>query len=176
MALDEVAAGDFIFDDYMNYIVRRQVNRPVCRLTLTSNVTLNSTGSNIGIVFGSGTEVLDDRGWHSISTNTSRVTPDLAGRYLVQANATFAGAATTTVDRRVMVLKNSGLTACWFRNSSPLTASQSMSVAISDVIEMNGTTDFFQMAAFTQVVQDLAGTGDSVGSTCFTVTFLGDSL
>lgn len=171
MALTEVGAGDFISAETMNYVIQRAVNRPTCKLALTGTQAV-ATGSNVAIAFAVGTEIFDDLNWHSTSVNTSRITPTYAGRYLVTGQASWPAAASSA--RRVMVLKNGGFTTMW----NAITTAAEITQTITDEIEMNGTTDYLNLSLF----QDSGGSvnaqgaGDSIRSTSFTVTYLGESL
>lgn len=174
MALAEVGAGDFVTAETMNYVIQRAVNRPICRLVLPSGSQSIGTGVNVEVLWPSGSEVLDDLNWHSTSTNTGRITPTYPGRYLVQSNITFASGSATS--RRVMILKNGGGLANWVQQVPA--ASTSITFGTTDVVEMNGTTDFLS----TYVRQDtggsltILGVGEATGGCYFAVTYLGDSL
>lgn len=173
MAQDEVGAGDFAYDDTINYMIRRAVNRPTCVLTLPANISV-SAAANVGLVYGAGSEILDDLGWHDTSVNTSRITPTYAGRYMVTANATFASNATGT--RRTMVFKNAGVTHVWA--STGAVSGSSSNINVTGIIEMNGTTDYVQQCLYQDSggALNALGTGDSVGTCYLEVTYLGDSL
>ena len=171
MALDEVGAGDFAYDEYINYIVRRAINRPTTRLVLTANQTL-TTATTTALAFGAGSEVYDDLNWHNIASFTSRVTPLYAGRYLVVGNVTFTGNATG--DRRVMPAKNGNATAAFVRQPA---SAVSQSFGFTDVIEMNGSSDYLEILAYQSSGGNLAvvGSRDVGVSSMFFVTYMGDT-
>jgi hypothetical protein len=144
-------------------------SQPIFQAFLTANQTL-TTSTITALLFS--TEALDDRGWHSVSVNTSRVTPDLPGRYLVNVSANFVANATGA--RRVYGLKN-GATNHVFSVIPVVTANQ-VTVAASGIIVCNGTTDYIEGAAFHSVGAnlDVVGGGDATFSTFLEVTYLGN--
>jgi len=109
---------------------------PTCVLT-NGSLTL-SDGVSTSIAFTS--EVTDPYGWHSTSVNTSRITPNIAGTYLV-----------------TMLLNNVSATTRALANLHKNGASLSAPLIITDTngtiddfttvgfVTANGTTDFFEM-------------------------------
>lgn len=106
---------------------------PLCVLQ-NDNVTLTD-GVSADIAYTS--ELTDDLGWHSNTTNTARITPNIAGIYLV-----------------TMVLNNvSGTTRALhglFKNGAATTIPIFMDTTgtiddftVSGYINANGTTDYF---------------------------------
>lgn len=153
--------------------IKAQVSRPVCILALAANQTALLTNSIVPILFPTApTEVLDDLNWHSVSTNTSRITPTLVGRYLININVTFAANATS--DRRVYALKNGATNHIWQR-LFPGTAN-SITVSTTGVLAMNGTTDYIELGAFQNsgAGLDVLGAGDATFSTSIEVVYLGN--
>lgn len=172
MAYDEVGAGDFVSAETVNFIIQRQVNRPVCRVVLTANLSV-ANGTPTNVAFGSGTETNDDLGWHNTSVNTTRITPTYAGRYLIMAWGGWA--ANTTGDRRFSIYKN-GVGYGAFDRVKSVDASGTTYCRVHDVFEADGLTDYFEMNVFQSagVALNLLGNGDSSNSTGWSVTFLGE--
>lgn len=170
MSYAAVAAGAPIYASTINDIITTQMNRPMTRLALGANQSLtNNTATDI--TFGSGTEVRDDRGWHSTSSNTNRITPDLPGRYLCVANGYFASNATG--DRRVYIAKNGSLSGVWAREIA--NGANGLTVIATGVYELNGSSDYVGMQALQSSggSLNLQGTGDTTFSTTFEVVYLG---
>jgi len=171
--MTEVGAGDFVTAETLNYIIQRAVNRPVCRLVLTANFsTSNATAT--ATPFAAGSEIMDDLNWHSTSSNTSRITPTYPGRYLVTGNVTWA--QNTTGDRRVY-LQKVGVASAAFQRPQPITGNPT-TVFVSDILEANGTTDYFELTTYQSSggALNVAGLSDNTNSTMFSVAYLGDLL
>jgi hypothetical protein len=172
MAMDEVGAGDFAFDDTFNYMIRRAVNRPICKLALAANQNFTS-GSQQAVSFLAGSEVLDDLNWHSTSSLTSRVVPTYAGRYWVNGILSFA--SNTTGERRLIITKNGVGNAIYDRRFG---VSATTNVSGCGIIECNGTTDYIELQGVQASGGILAaqGTGDSAFGTMLEVVYMGDLL
>ena len=96
--------------------------------------------------FGAGEELLDVSGWHSTSTNTSRITPDVAGWYLVFGSAVLEQSTIATSSRLFVGIYKNRASPSAFSNSvySPNFAG----VTVTGIIEMNGTTDYLEVGVF----------------------------
>jgi hypothetical protein len=81
------------------------------------------------------TELRDTLGWHSASTNPTRVTPTVAGFYSFQTNANWAGAATI---HRIRTTING---TAFGGIAMPTGLSSSMST--TTVAFLNGSTDYY---------------------------------
>ncbi|GGK89104.1 hypothetical protein [Mangrovihabitans endophyticus] len=171
MAYANVAAGEPIYASTINRIINRQLNRPMTRLALTANQNL-ANSSLTPITFTAGSEIRDDRNWHSELVNTSRVTPDLAGRYLTVANVYFA--ASSSGDRRIYIERNGVSNGNWGRQIA--NGANGLNIVVSGVWEVNGTTDYLECYGFQSSGGTLAvqGSGDSTFSTMFEVIYLGE--
>lgn len=171
MALDEVGAGDNVNTETMNFVIQRQVNRPVCRLVLPANQAI-ATSTPTLILFGSSSETMDDLGWHDTSTNTSRITPKYAGRYAVKGWSTVS--ANTTGSRRLQILKNGvGYGGAHQKQADAAGPSQ---CDVWDVVEADGVLDYFELTAFqaSGTGLSLVGVGDAFGGCGFVMVFLGE--
>jgi hypothetical protein len=110
---------------------------PTCVLTNTS-VSLVA-GPALQIPFT--VEVTDLNGWHSTTVNTSRITPNIAGTYLITMQINDVSGTT----RSLLVLWKNGATV------SPSIATDT--TGITDDFQClgfataNGTTDYFEMTA-----------------------------
>lgn len=121
----------------------------VCQLVQASAQTV-AYNTPTTVTFG--VEDLDPRGWHSTSSNTDRVTPDIAGWYRV----TFLAEWSTDTDYTrllVDVQKNGALVGTprmgWdLRAASAAGLSPVDMMASSPLISMNGTTDYISLGAY----------------------------
>lgn len=79
---------------------------PICALRLTGNQSIATSGADQAVLWGAGTEVKDAFGFHSTSSNTSRITVPSGydGSYRLYANLQYAANATGL--RGVEVYKN----------------------------------------------------------------------
>lgn len=89
------------------------------------------------------TEVADTLTWHNPSTNPERITPNREGIYRATVSAQFAANAT---GRREGQIGKNGADFLSFYGLG----SQVRNFSMSGVEYMNGTTDYFNMAAFVQ--------------------------
>lgn len=151
--------------------IKAQVSRPMCVLVLATNQVGITNAAIVALLFP-GAEVIDDLNWHSTTTNTSRVTPSLPGRYLVNISVTFA--ANATGDRRVYALKNGVSNHTWSRVYPG--AANAVTVAATGVLVCNGTTDYIEAGALqtSGAALDVAGAGDATFSSSLEVIYLGN--
>lgn len=170
MSYANVSAGAPILAQTINDLILAAINRPMCRLALPANQSINNT-TVTSIAFGSGSETRDDRNWHSTSSNTSRVTPDLLGRYLCIANIGWAGNATG--DRRTYIAK-SGTTNGNFGRAVNLNTSGPQVQAMG-VWEIDTLGQYFECQGYQSSGGALAasGAGDATFSTTFEVIYMG---
>ncbi len=170
MAFAEVAGGDIIYASVINDIINRAVNRPICRVAKTSNQSI-ADNTVVPITFTS--ETIDDLNWHSTNTNTSRITPTIAGRYLVTANLYFA--ASSVGDRRVYIEKNGASNGVWGRLIA--NGGNGLPLLVTGILTANGSTDYFEASAFQSTGGSLnvQGSGDVTFSSTFECTYLGDA-
>lgn len=126
-----------------------------------------TTGVAAAITFTA--EAYDPFEFHSTSSNTSRITPNIAGTYRVIGQAAFAG--NTTGDRTAHVRKNgSGV------DSMPYGAARAMqgtglAAGIAHAfgtVSLNGTTDYVELWAS----QNSGGNLNTEYSSGFTNSFL----
>lgn len=142
--------------------------KPLVRLVQQAAQSIpNSTTTSL--TFGSGSEDIDTHAFHDVSTNTSRVTPTIAGYY--RCTATYAAATNTATQLLVVLAKNGALVQPLVRHT-PAATSAAKSVTTTAIMSANGTTDYFEM----QVQQNSGGAlntqvGGSVNSV-FEVEFL----
>jgi hypothetical protein len=114
---------------------------PTCVLENISVSLVSGTG--LAIPFTS--EVTDLNGWHSTSVNTSRITPNIAGTYLVtmQINDVSVGLTRSLIQ----LLKNGAVTTIPIMTD---TTGIFDDFNATGFVTANGTTDYFEMNALVQ--------------------------
>jgi hypothetical protein len=114
---------------------------PTCVLENTAVSLVSGTG--LPIPFTS--EVTDLNGWHSTTVNTSRITPNIAGTYLVtmQINDVSVGLSRSLIQ----LLKNGSTTTIPIMTD---TTGIFDDFGATGFTTANGTTDYFEMNALVQ--------------------------
>lgn len=162
-----VAGGGIIYAADINRALRGGPERPLC---IVRNSVVQSVANNsVATPLTWDTEVVDTHGWHSTSSNTSRITPNVAGWIELTAIIHFAGNST---GRRAAVVKLNGGTANYGEIKAAGSAS-GVSAFVTREIEVNGSTDYVEAFPF----QDSGGalnTAD-VTNTFFSVKWLRES-
>ena len=111
---------------------------PTCVLENASVSLVSDVGQKIAFT----TEVTDLNGWHSTSVNTSRITPNIAGTYLVTMQ--INDVSTSLTRSLIQLLKNGSVT------TIPImfdTTGIFDDYSATGFTTANGTTDFFEMNA-----------------------------
>ena len=108
------------------------VGLPSCLLESASQTV--ATATLVDLTFS--TESYDPLGWHSTSTNTERITPNIAGVYL--ASVGTSDISFGVAGRVVLSIAKNNSIISRFDMSATLIYGGSVSV----VVEMNGTTDY----------------------------------
>lgn len=97
------------------------------------------------INFGTGSEDFDTGGFHSTTTNTSRVTPTQPGYYAVNGAVAFTGRSDYAAVE--VVLRKNGTAIPSASRMSPKDVSQTLILPVAAKIQCNGTTDYFEISA-----------------------------
>lgn len=113
---------------------------PACVLRKSSQSIPNATITTF--TFGSGEEVHDPYDWHSTATNTDRITPDIAGIYLVVFN--MNNVAGSMSGRLLIAIRKNGTDFGRF----DVTPTAVEGATVTGIINANGTTDYFDCFAF----------------------------
>jgi hypothetical protein len=143
MTYTNVAAGDPILASTINDLIRYGPAKPMCELQQQAAQTLTSGTSTI-LTFGTGSEIYDDLNWHDVTTNPSRVTPTIAGRYKVTVRPAIQFNQITTAIN-AFTSKN-GTAFDRTGNVKPSTTSNTAQAGgeIVSIIDCNGTTDYIE--------------------------------
>ncbi len=114
-------------------------------------------------------EDFDVPAWHSNTTNNTRITPDVAGVYLVTANVEFA--ANATGDRAIRIGVNGVGTSNMRAQTTTPAPTVNALLSTTAVVLLNGTTDYIEIGAWQSSGGSL-NTGTSLGCWC-SVTWIG---
>lgn len=134
-----MAAGDRIYWTDVD----EAIEPPCGRLVQTVSQTGIASNTLTAITFT--TEDLDTHNFHSTSSNTSQVKPTVAGWYRVHGTASIAGATDYTMAETVIRKNGNALapaTRLWVTTSS----SQTLLIPATALVEVNGSTDYFEVA------------------------------
>jgi hypothetical protein len=101
----------------------------------------SATNYSVGAASYLYTEIIDPLGWHSASTNTDRITPNVAGVYRVTSTVSFTNNATNS--RRTELLLNGSSFGTNFT-----TAIFGNNVQASSILQLNGSTDYITVTAY----------------------------
>jgi hypothetical protein len=123
-------------------------------LTIVTQSTTQSVANATFVTMLYNTETLDVLNWHSTVTNTGRITPTIAGYYLVVFNLQTGTTSTRNVAR---ITKNGTEIA---KTDISATVTQ---IDATTFVYMNGSTDYLE----TQCFQQSGGTAN-VGPCIFT--------
>ena len=134
---------------------------PLCVLENTSQSIPNNTST--AVAFAS--EVLDPLNWHDNATNNTRVTPNIAGFYLVTMQMNDINGAGQT--RAALSLQKNGAEITGVRVRMDTTGEDD-DFALPGYVQCNGTTDYLQMV----VLQNNSGGVSRTITARFTVQFV----
>lgn len=111
-----------------------------------SNSAAQSVATLANAVVLYNTDDKDQQDWHSTSTNTGRITPDVAGWYRCTANGGFSGLGAGNVRTILYIRKNGTIFA-----RSDITKGAANSTCYHSVVcdqYFNGTTDYLDSVVF----------------------------
>ena len=132
-----------------------------------------TTGTNVVIAMD--TKDLDPNNWCDIVTNKGRITPTVAGRYLVAVAVEASGTTGGSVGQLIVsarIGKNGTVTSVVDQSIQVASISTpSAGAQVVDIVSVNGTTDYIEPFVDSNDVSPTT-TGD-VRRTFITVTFIG---
>ena len=110
-------------------------------LTVLTNTTtqLVPTATFTAITYD--TEIADTLNWHSTSTNTSRITPTIAGIYLVN----FNGVSNSAANRNISAIYVNGASVAKTDVSTTTTA-----LDVTAFVSLNGSSDYVESFLYQQ--------------------------
>jgi hypothetical protein len=138
--------GDEVTADYLDNLTYK----PVTQLEGQTSQTCTS-GSNNQVQFATSSEVFDDEAWHDTSTNNTRITPNIAGRYQVFGWGVFV--AGTSITRANTAIWKNGASIADTGNHKPTNGAGGAATSntaqntpfITTFVDMNGSTDYLEL-------------------------------
>ena len=138
------------------------INRPLVRLTQAAAQSI-SDNTHTALTFGTGSTLIDTHGYHSESTNNSRVTPLLAGVYAVSGG--YSTSARTDYASLQASIRLNGTNLASDNKMGPNATSANREVVVGPVfVQMNGTTDYVEIAGYQDNVANVAVNTNVSGS------------
>ena len=138
-------AGDIILYSDVLALINATLQKPKVKLVQQTAQSLTHN-TDTPLTFGTGSEVIDSRGWHNESSNTTRVTPDIPGWYLC-IGLVFVEGANTVTNIGACVRLNGTVQSPRQRMPIPATTF-TKSVQITNSVPCNGTTDYLELAGY----------------------------
>jgi hypothetical protein len=151
------AVGQRLTATVLQSLADYTINRPIVRLiaTATQNLTNNTSTA---ITFGASSTIIDTHSYHSESSNTSRVTPLIAGYYRAMGVVAHGGSASYTTLQSV--IKFNGVDQAGNQRQGPNATNSQRGVPAEGVFLCNGSTDYLELAG----LQASGGTVATVAS------------
>jgi hypothetical protein len=122
--------------------VSTTIEKPLVRLIQQSAQSLPSA-TNTALTFGTSSEDIDTHGFHSTSSNTSRVTPTVAGYYRCRAHLHMASGANNLTQLVVGIGKN-GTRVDPHTVYRPDPSTAATGAASEAIVSCNGSTDYIE--------------------------------
>lgn len=157
-----VAAGDEITASDITSLEDLTINGPIGRLIQT--VAQTGIASNTATAATFTTEDIDSHNFHDTGSNTSRVTPTIAGVYRVNGSISLAGATDYTILQALIRKNGSTSLPPAYRSTGVSTSAQSLVFGTTALVDCNGSTDYFEVVL---IVSKTAGTISTVISSQF---------
>jgi len=145
---------------------------PMCVVRQVSAGTSCTTATGTALLFD--TELIDPAAWHSTSSNTSRITPNIAGWYLPTGKIAFNSDSGSTGRRGAQFRKNGATTFEQILIPKSVTAGLYVPTPGTLPVFLNGSTDYVEMLGFQDSGGSLTSTfaSDATG-TAFGLTRVG---
>lgn len=117
------------------------VDKPMVRLVAQSAQSI-SHNTAATVQYGTGSEEIDTNGFHSESSNNTRITPTVPGIYAARVTYATGGRSDYTWIQ-TGVLRNGSAMAPWVR-VGPNTNNTVRGVSAEALVQMNGTSDYVE--------------------------------
>lgn len=165
MSYASVGAGGIIYAQVINDLINYGPNKPHGRIRQggAGVQTGLASGATVAITFTSADEI-DTGNFHDpAGANPSRVTPTVAGLYLVKGGVSIAG-QTDFTQVQAAIAKN-GAAFAPAERITPSATANTLVLTTHATIQCNGTTDYFEIVA--SATRSGAGTWATVASLQF---------
>lgn len=135
-----LGSGQIVYEDDINALRAASDQKPICR-AVANAVQSIPHNTNTALLFGG--EDIDTHGFHSVSVNTGRITPTVAGIYRFTATGFIAG-FTDYSQMNVWVRLNGVTNLAPASRRGNMANAQAHSMHTSVVWSMNGTSDYVE--------------------------------
>lgn len=136
---DVVAAGDAVYAADLNQLLEK----PMVRLIQQSAQSI-ADATNVAITFGTSSEDYDTHNFHNPSSNTSRITPTVAGYYTFKGMA-FMSASNTYTAIASTIAKNGTSLPGFSRSDATTAVNSSRSQYVEMTLTADGSSDYFEL-------------------------------
>lgn len=137
-----VFAGDIINAVDINDIFDVTVDKPIGRIRQGTAQTGITNSTNTMVTF-TATDEIDTHAFHNPASNSSRVTPTVAGTYRVTGGVALGG--NTDYTQVQAFLAKNGTALAPAHRITPSATSNTLVLPVSALIECNGSTDYFEI-------------------------------
>lgn len=142
---DVLVGGDTAASDY-NGLRAATDAKPIGRLVQATAQSIPNN-ADTAITFATGSTATDPYSFHSETTNTTRVTPTVAGWYRIYGSVMWAAPAAAWTTLRAAILR--GGTAQGGRKAyGPNNTLAQRSCDCWALLDMNGSTDYFELSGY----------------------------
>lgn len=138
-----VASGGIIYAADINAIIAATTAKPIMRLVQQANQSL-ADNTDVPIIFGASSEIVDTSNAHDTVTNNTRFTPTKAGWYTM-TGILVVPALATYVNLQVYIRKNGTTILPAPVREGPNATASSRSLEVVVMEQANGTTDYFEL-------------------------------
>jgi hypothetical protein len=138
-----VATGGKVLSADFNTLVTLTLQRPLVRLIQQAAQSIPNT-ADTALTFGAGSEDIDTHGFHDTGTNTSRITPTVAGYYQLYG-VVWWGNASDITSYHAGIGKNGSVAARQRTLALTGVGATTRSINAAAMLAANGSTDYFEL-------------------------------
>jgi hypothetical protein len=169
-----MAAGDPVSSSDLTTIEDYTIRKPIVRLVQAAVQSLPHN-TTTAITYAAGSEDIDTHGYHDVAVNNTRITPLIAGYYLVTVHTQMATASGTNYTQLFTGIGKNGTRFAPQQFIRPDAASNAGVTAQTTArVQMNGSTDYLEhFASQTNGASTAQNTAIAVGfQSTFEVEFV----
>lgn len=137
-------AGAIVESADITALAAATTGKPLVRLIQQAAQSLPNGGSGTALTFGSGSEDIDTHNMHDPASNTSRITPTVAGYYRITATVWYSTAVMSDQQYQIFIGKNGSIVPPGARARHNGTTTTQRSIACTSMLSANGSTDYFE--------------------------------
>lgn len=136
------AAGEKVIADDLDAVEDYTIRGPIVRLIQQAAQSFTDS-TEAAVTFGVGSEDIDTHGFHDTASNTSRITPTVAGYYSL--SGVYITVARTDYNTIGAGIGKNGTVAGPRARIGPNAVSASRTATVNTILSANGTTDYFEL-------------------------------